>query len=273
MSQEDADAINELGRRLAAAGLNDLNEADYQAFRTGFAGALAEVTNALTRCSTTILSGRRTQVGSRIKAIDSVIAKLQRKETPLSTMQDIAGCRLTVPTMGDLRTATDWLHQHLTIERTKDYTRRVQKGGYRAVHLIVLTSSGRYAEIQIRTEVQHAWANLSEQLAYSIDRLIKAGGGPTDVRRRLLMLSQRGWLVDSLIEHLRVTRELVEELSYPIQRGFDDAQASTEWGMLSAAVTDFSTSLAVTDTLCERVKDAMVTLMAALQPEGKQDER
>ncbi len=226
MTEGDAEAIDELGRRLAAAGLNDLNEADYQAFRTGFAGALSEVTEALSRCSGTALAGRRTEVGSRIKAIDSVVAKLRRKETPLSTMQDIAGCRLTVPTLADLRTATRWLRVRLTIEREKDYTRRGQKGGYRAVHLIVVTSSGRYAEIQIRTEVQHAWANLSEQLAYSIDRLIKAGGGPPDVRRRLLTLSHRGWLVDSLLEQLRATRDLVEELSDPIQRDFDDAGAS-----------------------------------------------
>ncbi len=265
--------IDALGRRLAAVGLDELNEADYQAFRTGFADALAEVSEALIRCQNTALADRSTEVGSRIKAIDSVVAKLRRKETRLSTMQDIAGCRLTVPTMADLRTAVDWLREHLTIERQKDYTRKGQKGGYRAVHLIVLTDSGRFAEIQIRTEVQHAWANLSEQLAYSIDRLIKAGGGPTDVRRRLLTLSHRGWLVDSLMEHLRVTRELVEELGYPIQRDFADTQASSEWGMLNEAVTDFSTSLDVTDTLCEQVKDALVSLMAALQPDGEQDER
>ena len=188
-------------------------------------------------------------------------------------MQDIAGCRLTVPTMADLRTATGWLHERLSIEREKDYTRKGQKGGYRAVHLIVLTSSGRYAEIQIRTEVQHAWANLSEQLAYSIDRLIKAGGGPPDIRHRLLLLSHRGWLVDSLIEQLRATQELVEELSRPIQRDFADADASSEWSLLSDAVDDFHQSLRVTDTLCERVKNALVALMGALQPGVEQDER
>ena len=119
MNQEDADAIDELGRRLAAAGLNELNETDYQAFRTSFAGALSEVTDMLVHCSNTALADRRTEVGSRIKAIDSVVAKLRRKETPLSAMQDIAGCRLTVPTMADLQTATVWLRRHLRIEWEK----------------------------------------------------------------------------------------------------------------------------------------------------------
>lgn len=265
--------IDALGRRLAVAGLNELNEADYQAFRTGFAGALAEVTDALIRCTGSALAGRRTEVGSRIKAIDSVVSKLQRKETPLSTMQDIAGCRLTVPTMDDLRTATDWLHEQLAIQRTKDYTRKGQKGGYRAVHLIVLTESGRFAEIQIRTEVQHAWANLSEKLAYGIDRLIKAGGGPPDVRRRLLALSQQGWLVDSLMEQLRATRDLVEELSYPVQSEVTSAQARTEWDLLNEAIGDFRNSLVVTDTLCEQVKDALIGFMAASQPEAEADEQ
>lgn len=267
------DAIDELGQRLAAAGLNDLDEADYQAFRTGFAGALSEVTQALTECADTALAGRRTEVGSRIKAIDSVVAKLRRKETQLSTMQDIAGCRLTVPTLADLQVAVRWLRGRLTVEREKDYTHRGQKGGYRAVHLIVSTSSERYAEIQIRTEVQHAWANLSEQLAYSIDRLIKAGGGPPDVRRRLLLLSRQGWLVDSLVEHLRATRGLVEELSEPIQRNFEDLDASAEWGLLSSSVSNFHTSMRLADNLCIEVKNALIALMTALQPEMERDER
>ena len=273
MDGHDTKRIDDLGRRLAAAGLDDLNEAHYQAFRTGFAGALSEVTEALTLCASTALAGRRTEVGSRIKAIDSVVAKLRRKETSLSEMQDIAGCRLTVPTMADLRTATGWLHERLSIEREKDYTGQGRKGGYRAVHLIVLTSSGRYAEIQIRTEVQHAWANLSEQLAYRIDRLIKAGGGPPSIRRRLVALSRQGWLVDSLIEQLRTTKGLLAELSYPIRRDFEDAQASAEWGMLSEAVAELRNSLGTTDTLCEQVKDALIALMAAQQPQAEQDQR
>lgn len=265
--------VDELGRRLAETGLNDLNEADYQAFRTGFASALSEVTQALNLCTNTMLAGRRTEVGSRIKAIDSVVAKLRRKETQLSTMQDIAGCRLTVPTLADLQTAVVWLRGRLNIEREKDYTRRGQKGGYRAIHLIVMTSSGRCAEIQIRTEVQHAWANLSEQLAYSIDRLIKAGGGPPGVRQRLVLLSRQGWLVDSLIEHLRATRQLVEELGEPVQRNFDELDSDAEWGSLRRSVSNFQQSLRLTDILCVEVKDALLALMAALQPTTERDDR
>lgn len=260
--------IDKLGDRLTVAGLDDLNEADYQAFRTGFADALSEVTRALATCAESELDGRRTEVGARIKAIDSVVAKLRRKETRLSTMQDIAGSRLTVPTMADLQVAAAWLRNHLNVEREKDYTRHGQKGGYRAIHLIVMTDSGRYAEIQIRTEVQHAWANLSEQLAYSIDRLIKAGGGPPDVRRRLLALSRQGWLVDLLIDQLRATRELVDELGNPVQPEFDSAGANSEWITLSDAIVDFRKSLRITGTLCIRVKDALIALMAALQSEA-----
>ena len=82
-----------------------------------------------------------------------------------------------------------------------------------------------------------------------------------------MALSHRGWLVDSLLEQLRATRELVEELGDPIQPEFADADASAEWSTLSEAVADFRNSLRVTDILCERVRDALITLMAALQPE------
>lgn len=51
-------------------------------------------------------------------------------------------------------------------------------------------------EVQLRTRVQHVWANESERLAYTIDRAIKAGGGPARVRDVLEELSDQGRLID-----------------------------------------------------------------------------
>lgn len=48
--------------------------------------------------------------------------------------------------------------------------------GYRAVHVIV-RHSGKLVEIQVRTALQHLWAELSEKLSDLVDPAIKYGGG------------------------------------------------------------------------------------------------
>ena len=93
------------------------------------------------------------------------------------------------------------LHEVLDVMRVKDYSVD-SKAGYRALHLII-RQDRRLVEIQLRTEVQHAWANMSETLAYDHDRLIKAGGGPADLRIQLLQLSEQG-------RHVDVTREALQ---------------------------------------------------------------
>jgi ppGpp synthetase/RelA/SpoT-type nucleotidyltranferase len=66
--------------------------------------------------------------------------------------------------------------------------RRVRPShGYRAVHVIV-TSESRLVEIQIRTEVQHLWAQMSEKQS-DTDPLLKYGGGNAEARALLMEAS------------------------------------------------------------------------------------
>lgn len=52
------------------------------------------------------------------------------------------------------------------------------------VHMIV-SEAGRLIEIQIRSRLQHFWAELSEKLSDVFDPAIKYGGGAEEVRRLL----------------------------------------------------------------------------------------
>ena len=51
--------------------------------------------------------------------------------------------------------------------------------GYRAVHVIVEVS-GKPIEIQVRSSLQHLWAELSEKCSDVLDSAIKYGGGPDE---------------------------------------------------------------------------------------------
>jgi hypothetical protein len=102
-------------------------------------------------------------------------------------MQDIAGCRLVVPNV---------LVQDQVVERLKSklakaavVDRRKQPSfGYRAVHIIA-TARNKPIEIQVRTELQHLWAQLSEKRSDVEDPAIKYGGGSSETQKWLSAIS------------------------------------------------------------------------------------
>ncbi len=61
--------------------------------------------------------------------------------------------------------------------------------GYRAVHVIIKHKE-KAIEVQIRTELQHGWAEFSEKLSDKIDSSIKYGGGSKKIQRMLLNISK-----------------------------------------------------------------------------------
>ena len=72
--------------------------------------------------------------------------------------------------------------------------RKAPSHGYRAVHVIVPVED-KPIEIQIRTELQHLWAELSEKFSDKVDPGIKYGRGDDESRR---LLAETSLLVASL---------------------------------------------------------------------------
>jgi putative GTP pyrophosphokinase len=103
-------------------------------------------------------------------------------------MQDIAGCRLVVPDVAAQNQVVDRLMAVLPQADLVD-RRKKPSFGYRAVH-IVATARDRPVEIQVRTELQHLWAQLSEKLSDVFDPAIKYGGGGSEYQDRLSRFSQ-----------------------------------------------------------------------------------
>ena len=123
------------------------------------------------------------------KTATSIREKLRRQSIRLSQIQDIAGCRIVVP---------DLLTQDEAVERLKtlfekidvDDRREQPSHGYRAVHVIV-ENSGKLIEVQVRTSLQHLWAEVSEKLSGVVDASIKYGSGDQDILIILNTMSQK----------------------------------------------------------------------------------
>jgi len=121
--------------------------------------------------------------GRPAKSTTSITEKLQRETIRLTQMQDIAGCRLVVVDIEAQDATVDALKGTFSRVDVVDRRRRPSHG-YRAVHLIA-NVEGKHIEIQVRTTLQHLWAEFSEKLSDVIDPAIKYGGGTAEVRRLL----------------------------------------------------------------------------------------
>lgn len=118
----------------------------------------------------------------RAKTTISIVDKLRRESIRLSQIQDIAGCRLIVADLIEQDATTRTLSEILT--STVIDRRTKPSHGYRAVHVIAHHKGANF-EVQVRTGLQHVWAQLSEKMADSHGMAVKYGGGPPGIRHLL----------------------------------------------------------------------------------------
>ena len=124
------------------------------------------------------------QTTSRLKNTGTILEKLRRSGGgSLGNVQDLAGIRIVLDC--DL---TEQIRFARRIEKLFSDEARPPKiadkrlegiRGYRAVHVIA-TVEGRPVEIQIRTKLQHQWANLFEKFADVAGRGIRYGEPPDE---------------------------------------------------------------------------------------------
>lgn len=155
----------------------------YDEYRAGFQAPLDDLSR---RCVEIL--GHHYQPTSRLKTLDSAVAKLRRGFSRLSRVQDIAGLRIEAADLGDQDRVVAELVRAFPVARVTDY-RESPQNGYRAVHVIVRTPENLLAEIQVRSFLQNAWANVSERVAYRFGMALKYGSGSTDLGEQLTTLS------------------------------------------------------------------------------------
>jgi Region found in RelA / SpoT proteins len=127
-------------------------------------------------------------VAQRIKRLSSIALKLQLSHgMKLSRMHDIGGCRSIVSTpslvaeLVNRYKSSDIKHKLL---RQDDYISQPKPSGYRSFHLIYgyysdrkATHNGLRIEVQIRSQLQHAWATAVETVGTFIRQALKSSVG------------------------------------------------------------------------------------------------
>jgi ppGpp synthetase/RelA/SpoT-type nucleotidyltranferase len=146
-------------------------------YRRTFGSAYDQVVGTIQRITGIPISGRPA------KSTTSIIEKLNRESLRLSQMQDIAGCRAVVSDIAEQNRIVAVIKAAFAGISVTD--RRLKPShGYRAVHLI-LREQGKAIEVQIRTALQHAWAEMCEKCADISDPSLKYGAGPQPLRNSL----------------------------------------------------------------------------------------
>ena len=130
-------------------------------------------------------------VAQRIKRLSSIRLKLElQPNMKLSKMQDIGGCRAVVGSVGQVKRLVQRYRdsdiKHKIVDQD-DYISRPKESGYRSVHLIYkyfsdkkTTHNGLRIEVQLRSQLQHAWATAVETVGTFIQQALKSSQGEAD---------------------------------------------------------------------------------------------
>jgi putative GTP pyrophosphokinase len=169
--------VDRLGNRLKSGGITEEDLRLLDQYRRSFTEAY-EIVVGLIRDKLGL-----EPTGRPAKSTTSIADKLKRESIRLTQIQDIAGCRIIVSDIAEQETViqsiTGLFQQAIVIDR-----REKPSHGYRAVH-VVMNYDGKLIEIQVRTSLQHVWAELSEKYSDVIDPSIKYGGGDSTIQKIL----------------------------------------------------------------------------------------
>ena len=153
-------------------------------------------------------------VSSRVKTVDSLVEKMERRgigtdfDEIRAGIQDIAGVRVTCTFIRDVYRLFDLLTQQddITVLEVEDYIESPKPNGYKSLHTIIAVpvylSTGRVdvpVEVQFRTIAMDFWASLEHKIYYKYARQV-----PDTLLRELKNAAETAAELDTRMERLHV---------------------------------------------------------------------
>ena len=122
-------------------------------------------------------------VAQRLKRKPQILRKLTRFSVRLTQLQDIGGCRIIVEKNADVDDVVRFISERIAVTQEFQITRKTDyrelgrdDTGYRACHLIMKVD-GCYVELQIRSRLQHYWAESIERTSVIYGKRLKEKEG------------------------------------------------------------------------------------------------
>jgi ppGpp synthetase/RelA/SpoT-type nucleotidyltranferase len=130
-----------------------------------------QVTSILDEAGINYLSvtGRAKSVGSFAAKASRTVNGLPAYSDPLREITDQVGVRVITYVRSDVAAVADVLATQLTVIDDRDLgqeTASEGRFGYASRHLLVSGGDGQVAQVQVRTVLQHAWAEFEHDIRY-----------------------------------------------------------------------------------------------------------
>jgi len=195
--------LDRLGDRIRKGENSDDDFRQLEEYRSTFTQAHGKVAGSISNTLSL-------EASKRAKTTKSIADKLRRESIRLTQIQDIAGCRIVVPDITEQETVVKALGR--LFDQTTVVDRRERPShGYRAVHVVV-NLEGKSVEVQIRTSLQHIWAELSEKLSDITGSALKYGVGDEVLLASLAAISLEITNFEALeVELQRISKAFTSE--------------------------------------------------------------
>ena len=151
-------------------------------------------------------------------------------DQPIKQITDLAGIRIITQVLGTISEIDKLLHSEFDVLEQSDKGRELiekDRFGYQSIHYLVRISAerarlaeyeryqGAVAEIQVRTILQHAWAEIEHDIQYKSSTAI-----PEEIKRRFMALAGMLEVADREFQAIQgADKQIVDTAREMVNRG------------------------------------------------------